>query len=626
MRVIGTAGHVDHGKSTLVAALTGIHPDRLKEEQAREMTIDLGFAWLTLPNGEEIGIVDVPGHRDFIENMLAGVGGIDAALFVVAADEGIMPQTREHLAILDLLQIGGGVVALTKADLVDDEWLEMVEEEVRQALQGTVLEKAAIVRVSARTKQGLDQLKSALLDCLADQPRRINAGRARLPVDRVFTISGFGTVATGTLSDGALHTGDEVEILPGGKRGRIRGLQTYQKWVEIAEPGGRTAVNLAGVDLDEIHRGDVVVASGKYAPSQRLDVKVRLLPDASGALRNSGEVKLFLGTSEVIARVRLLGDEELQPGMSGWAQLETREPVVAMRGDRFILRRPSPGETIGGGVVVDARPERRYKRQDVAVLGHLEQLLHGTPGDVLYAALTSLGICTLREAATLAKMDIAQARLAVVEVDESGRLVWLSRNGDESLIAADVTWQDLSRRLQREIELYHGTFPLRRGIPREEIKSRLKISSRNFNAALSIWVGEGWVEERGLLLARPGFKVTFSAAQQAAVDQLLARFAAAPYSPPSVKDCRSGIGDELFNALVDQDTLIAVSAEVVFRKQDYEEMLRAVRAHLEQHGSLTVAEFRDRFNTSRKYALGLLEHLDAKGVTVREGDARRLRK
>ena len=294
MRVIGTAGHVDHGKSTLVAALTGIHPDRLKEEQEREMTIDLGFAWLTLPGGEEIGIVDVPGHRDFIENMLAGVGGIDAVLLVIAADEGIMPQTREHLAILDLLQIQAGLVVLTKIDLIDDpDWLDLVEVDIRNVLRGTVLQDVPILRVSSTTRAGLPDLLRALDLLLQNVPVRPDLNRPRLPIDRVFAIPGFGTVVTGTLSDGKLATGDEVEILPSGLHGRIRGLQTHKKKEEMAVPGSRTAVNISGLNMEQIQRGEVVTHPGQYRITQRLDLTFRLLPDVSTSLRHNIEVKLF---------------------------------------------------------------------------------------------------------------------------------------------------------------------------------------------------------------------------------------------------------------------------------------------------------------------------------------------
>ncbi len=396
MRVIGTAGHVDHGKSTLIQALTGVHPDRLKEEREREMTIDLGFAWMELPaeagqEAEEIGIIDVPGHRDFIENMLAGVGGIDAALFVIAADEGVMPQTREHLAILDLLQIQGGVVALTKIDMVQDpDWLDLVEADVHDTLQGSVLAYSPIVRVSSRTGQGLQELKDKLGKELANRPPRPDLNRPRLPVDRTFSIAGFGSVVTGTLSDGKLQVGDEIEILPQGLRGRIRGLQTHKRKEQTAIPGSRTAVNISGVSLEEIWRGNVIAHPGDYRPTQRLDVQFRLLPDASQPVKHNSEIKLFIGATEVLARLRLLGADELAPGAQGWLQLETSEPVIAARNDRYILRRPSPGETLGGGKVMDAHPKSRHKRFSTETLARLEALAQGTPGDILLQALLAL--------------------------------------------------------------------------------------------------------------------------------------------------------------------------------------------------------------------------------------------
>ncbi|MDQ2690736.1 MAG: selenocysteine-specific translation elongation factor, partial [Chloroflexota bacterium] len=314
MRVIGTAGHVDHGKSTLIAALTGTHPDRLKEEQQREMTIELGFGWLTLPNGEDVGIVDVPGHRDFIENMLAGVGGIDAALLVIAADEGVMPQTREHLAILDLLQIPAGLIVLTKTDLAPDTaWLELVEADIRAVVGGTVMSTAPLVRVSARTGTGLDSLVSILESLLQEKPPRPDLNRPRLPIDRVFSMSGFGTVVTGTLLDGHLSPGDEVEILPSGQRGRVRGLQMHKRKEERAIPGSRTAVNVSGIETGSVQRGEVLVHPGQYQSTRRVDAHVHLLADSSSPLKHNSEVKFFVGASESMATLRLLGREELVP-------------------------------------------------------------------------------------------------------------------------------------------------------------------------------------------------------------------------------------------------------------------------------------------------------------------------
>jgi selenocysteine-specific elongation factor len=398
MRVIGTAGHVDHGKSTLIAALTGTHPDRLKEEQAREMTIELGFGWLTLPNGEELGIVDVPGHRDFIENMLSGIGGIDAALLVIAADEGVMPQTREHLAILDLLQIPAGIIVLTKTDLASDPaWLTLVETDIRAAAAATVMQDAPIVRVSAKNKIGLEELISALSKLLEEKPARLDLNRPRLPIDRVFSMSGFGTVVTGTLLDGCLNIGDEVEILPSGQKGRVRGLQTHKKKEETAIPGSRTAVNISGVEMDQIQRGNIVARLNQYQVTRRLDAHFRLLKDASAPLKHSSEVKFFVGASETIATVRLLGAEEIIPGEAGWIQLELRDPVIAVRGDRYILRRPSPGETLGGGMIVDHQPKGRHKRFDENVLKSLASLAQGSPADVLLEAALALNIASAKD-------------------------------------------------------------------------------------------------------------------------------------------------------------------------------------------------------------------------------------
>lgn len=624
MRVVGTAGHVDHGKSTLVTALTGIQPDRLKEEQAREMTIELGFAWLTLPDGEAVGIVDVPGHRDFIENMLAGVGGIDAVLFVVAADEGVMPQTREHLAILDLLQVQGGVIVLTKIDMIDDpDWLDLVEMDVHSAVQGTVLADALILRVSARTGAGLDALKAALAACLQGRPARPDLNRARLPIDRVFTMPGFGTVVTGTLLDGRLHVGDEVEIHPGGLRGRVRGLQTHKRKEDWAAPGSRTAVNVSGVDVEQVQRGEVLAQVGRYHPTRRMDVHFRLLADASASLRHDQEVKFFVGAAEVLARVRLLGVEELRPGQSGWLQLELVDPVVVVRGDHYILRRPSPGETLGGGVVVDPQPKGRHKRFDVQIPDRLEALRQGTPADVLYQAALASGMAAWSEVVARSRLSSEQAQTALAELLAQGQLVQFESDG---LVATAGSWQMESERARREVELFHQAFPLRRGMPREELKSRLKMQPRLFGAAVKAWVGAGELIEVGSLVALPGHQVRFAPALQARVDGLLTRFAAAPFGPPTVKECQNEVGEEAYTALVEQGQLVQVSPDVVFRSGDYQQMVAGVRAHFARQETLTLAELRDQLNTSRKYIQAFLEHLDATNVTVRDGDARRLRK
>jgi selenocysteine-specific elongation factor len=632
MRVIGTAGHVDHGKSTLVESLTGMNPDRLKEERERQMTIDLGFAWMELPSGEQVGIVDVPGHRDFIENMLSGVGGIDAALFVVATDEGVMPQTREHLAILDILQIQGGVVVLTKIDLIDDHgWIDLVEEDVRNVLSGTVLEAAPIVRVSARNGQGIAELIEKLDEVLAERPARQDVGRPRLPVDRVFSIAGFGTVVTGTLSEGHFRVGEEIEILPQGLKGRIRGLQTHKQKEDLALPGSRTAVNISGVALEQVKRGNVVAHINDYQPTRRMDVRFRLLSDVSQPLKHNVEVKLFVGAAEVLARVRTLGKEVINPGDKGWLQLETREPVVVVRGDHYILRRPSPGETLGGGIVVDPNPRRRHKRFAAGLINQLESLAEGTPADILLQALAAMVAAPLGEVTIRSNLKENDAQQASEELMNRGEIVILEEgkgevraNGD-ILVSTKGYWEQLSLKTLEIIADYHQTYPLRKGMPKEELKSRLKLSPRLFSGLTQKLIQQKKLREAGPLILYPDHEIRFSPQQDKIVRSLLNQFAASPFSPPSIKDSKSQVGEDVYDAMVDLELLVPVSREVVFRREDYNQMVAEVKDLLNKNGTLSAAQVRDHFQTSRRYILAFLEHLDEIGVTIREGDVRRLK-
>jgi len=631
MRVIGTAGHVDHGKSTLIATLTGTHPDRLKEEQAREMTIELGFGWMTLPNGEEVGIVDVPGHRDFIENMLSGIGGIDAALLVIAADEGVMPQTKEHLAILDLLQIPAGLIVLTKTDLASNStWLDLVETDIRAAVKDTVMNDASIVRVSAKTKTGLDLLVSSLQSLLENKPTRPDLSRPRLPIDRVFTMSGFGTVVTGTLSDGHLSVGDEVEILPSGVKGRIRGLQTHKKKEDTAVPGSRTAVNIAGVDMESIQRGEVVAHPNQYQPVRRLDARFRLLKDSTTSLKHNDEVKFFVGASETIAIMRLLGIEELNPGEEGWIQLELRDPVVAVRGDRYILRRPSPGETLGGGVIVDHQPKGRHKRFDEEVLKSLESLAQGSPSDVLLEAGLAVGIAPIKEIVARSRLEPANAETALVELLKSNSLILIEAGtptpASDLLVVALPHWNKLRDMTMQLIEEHHKNFRLRRGVPREELKSKLKLNPRVFNAVIQKLIADRLITDYSAFVAKAGHEIRFQNGEQAKVQELMRKFEQNPFSPPSVKECQTEVSEEVLSALIELGELVPVSADVVFRKSDYDSMKMKIQQAIEQNGRITLAEVRDLFNTSRKYAQALLEHFDSIGFTLRDGDFRKLRK
>lgn len=631
MYVIGTAGHVDHGKSALVAALTGIHPDRLKEEREREMTIDLGFAWLTLPNGEAVGVIDVPGHRDFIENMLAGVGGIDAALLVVAADEGVMPQTREHLAILDLLQIQSGLIALTKADLVDEDWLELVRGDVRAAVRGTVLAEAPLLSVSARTGVGLDQLKHQLQTLLAARPQRRDLGRPRLPIDRVFSLAGFGTIVTGTLSDGTLSVGDEVEILPTGLPTRVRGLQTHKTKLDRATPGRRLAVNVTGLEVNQLQRGLVLTHPNTLKPTTLVDARFRHLPEAELPLKHNAEVKFFVGAAEVVGHVRLLEVDTLAPGASGWIQLALTEPVVVAKGDRFILRRPSPGATIGGGVIVDPHAARR-RRRDPMVIARLETLARGTPGEIFLQTLDALGPVSIKEAVTKAGFDSTGAAAALAEVRATQDLVQLD---GEALVLSRSGWSMFGQEMHELLNAYHALHPVRAGMPREEAKSRLaqtlearwlgKLTPKVFNALVARAVEMKTLMVTGKALALTTHRVTLSPAEQSKVEALLVDFRRDPHNTPSVKDSAARVGDEVLTALTEQGTLTQVSPEVLFLSETYAAMVERIQAHLRANGKITVAEVRDVFTTSRKYALALMEHLDTLGVTKRVGDERVLK-
>jgi len=627
MRVIGTAGHVDHGKSTLVQALTGIHPDRLKEEREREMTIDLGFAWFDL-DGDSVGVIDVPGHRDFIENMLAGVGGIDAALFVVAADEGVMPQTREHLAILDLLRINSGVIALTKADLAEsDDWLDLISAEVSQLVKGTALEGAAVVPVSARTGRGLDDLRKALARCLAAGPARPDLARPRLPIDRVFTIAGFGTVVTGTLLDGSLAVGDEVIIQPGDRPARIRGLQTHKAKLERAAPGSRVAVNLTGVQVADLQRGDVLCYADTLRATDLIDVQFRHLKESDSPLKHNAEVKFFVGAAEVVGRVRLLSHDSLAPGETGWMQLALAQPVVAVKGDRFILRRPSPGATLGGGLVVEPHPARKHKRHDPSLIAKLETLLRGTPGEVLLQAIDSLGPGPLSAAIAKAGLDAAIVPDALAELSAADQVITLegALPTVNAVVLSRANYARLTRETTELLTAFHAAQPLKPGLPREELKSRLKLPAKTFNAFATRLVAENRIVESGAMIRLATHEIKFTPAQQSNADNLLATFRRDPHNTPSIKESAAMVSDDVLTVLIDRGDLVQVSADVLFLRQTYDSWVAVVREHLAANPSLTVAQLRDKFNTTRKYALAFLEYLDAIGVTVRREDERVLK-
>ena len=643
MSCIGTAGHVDHGKSTLVTALTGIDPDRLAEEKARGMTIDLGFAWLRLPSGREVSIIDVPGHESFIKNMLAGVGGIDLALLVVAADEGIMPQTEEHLAILDLLRVSRGVVALTKRDLVEEDWLDLVREEVAARISTTSLAGAPILPVSATTGAGLPELLATLDRLLETTPGRQNLGRPRLPVDRVFTIQGFGTVATGTLLDGVLSVGQEVEILPQGLRARIRNLQTHKTSVETAQPGGRAAMNLAGIAKTDLARGDVVTLPGRLRPTTLLDARFELLGSAPRPLEHHTEVDLYVGAKEVRARVRLLDSDELQPGERGWVQMKLDAPVAVARRDRFILRIPSPSLTIGGGEIIDTHP-RHHKRHQQAVLAALEVLERGAPEEVLFAALNrapgagqkksdskkpgapaqphsihGLQGYEEEEAIRRSGLPAEEARAALAKLLEQGQVARIG----PFYFAAPV-WERLREAARAIAAEHHRQYPLRAGLPKEEWRGRLGLAPRQANEALAALIAAGDLAEAASAAAvrLPDHAPRFTPDQQRKVDDLLRQFHENPFSPPGRGEVEAAVGPEVTAALIDQGALVKVSDAVLLTRDAYDEAVQRILGRLRAHNTITVAEARDLLGTTRKYMLALMEHLDERRITRRQGDDR----
>jgi selenocysteine-specific elongation factor len=615
IRVVGTAGHVDHGKSTLLTALTGMDPDRLREERERGMTIDLGFAWVTLPGGGDIGFVDVPGHQDFIRNMLAGIGSIDAVLLVVAADEGVMPQTREHLAILGLLGIDRGVIALTKRDLVDDEWAALAASDVRAALRGTALAEAPLVEVSSTARSGLGELLLELERVLGEAPPRRDIGRPRLPVDRSFTMPGFGTVVTGTLLDGSLAVGDEVAVLPGDGRGRIRGLQTHRRSLDVARPGSRVAANLTGVDKEDVSRGMVLARTGSLETTNLLAVRLSLLASASVALEHDEEVRVHVGTAETMARAALLEGPAIAPGGTAWTQLRLATQVAVAVGDRLVIRRPSPSETIGGGTVADLTTARPRRRADTVAA--LERRTAPSAASRLLASLDAPR--TASEAADRSGLTPDERDAAASEVLADGRAVALA----DGLLSKDA-FEALATHVERICAKAHRTTPLRAGASREEARSALGLPAKRFNALIERLSGDGRIAERGSALALPSHQPRLSEDQERRWVGARAALAKEPLQPPSPSQLETehGLDRELVAALAERGDVVRLGTEAVFLPEAVTRFARVVVDELAASGSITVARARDLSGSSRKHVLPLLQFLDDRGLTRRHGDDR----
>ncbi len=616
MYVIGTAGHVDHGKSTLVQALTGIDPDRLAEEKARGMTIDLGFAWLTLPSGREVSLVDVPGHERFIKNMLAGVGGVDLALLIVAADESVMPQTREHLAILDLLGVRRAIAVITKADLADADTLELVGLEVEDALSGTSLEGAPILPVSAVSGQGVPELLAAMDAALTQEAARRDVGRPRLPVDRVFTITGFGTVVTGTLVDGSLSVGQEVELVPSGQRSRIRGLQSHRRAIETAGPGNRVAVNLVGLSPEQVARGEVLTTPGWLRPTRAVDARVHALPDAARPLPHNQRVTFHAFAAESPARVRLLEVDALEPGQEGWAQVYLEAPVALARGDRFVLR--STDATSGGGVVVDVDAPR-HRRRHAPTIERLERIAQGSPTAGLVTALEGRGATPLAELARRANLGADEALALAAEAIAEGAVVPLGEGmlSSTTMLLTAGEWTRIAARAQAAIAAFHQASPLRAGMTREELRSRLGLAGNVAQAAIARLVAGGTLVGDGALVRLPEHAVALTPAQQAQMDAYLAALEAQDFPAET-----PAIAPELLALAAEQGRVVRAGQGVVFAAANYQRLTDAIVALARRDGAVTVAGVRDALGASRRYALALLEHLDERKVTRRQGDER----
>ena len=621
MFVIGTAGHVDHGKSTLVKALTNIDPDRLPEEKEREMTVDLGFAWCTLPSGREISIVDVPGHERFIKNMLAGVGAIDLALLIVAADESVMPQTREHLAILDILQIKRGLIVITKSDLVDEELVELVQAEIEDTVKGTCMEGRNVVSVSAYTGEGLDFLKQTIDETLNETDVRQDLGRPRLPIDRCFSISGFGTVVTGTLIDGTLTVGQEVELATTGQRCRIRGLQSHKSQVDSTDPGVRLAVNLSGVPRQDVTRGEIITVPGWLTATRRLDARLRMVKRAPHPLRHNHGVTFHLFTSETTARVRLLDTDKLEPDTEGWVQILLDESIPVVKGDFFVIR--SAEETLGGGQIVEPYPRRRHRRFDSNVLEQLMILDQGSGEDILVSVADQWGPCTLdnlSQRSNLAKEEIID-RISKLERNNLMIILGDLSSENDAVVYSAQGWAILASKIRAILQSYHNQYPLRKGAPTQELRSRLDIQQQVYLKVLGRLVEDSVIEEKDQYVHLPDHLVVLSPDMAIKSESYLKILEEDLYSPPTDQ----APDPELLAAMVEMGKVIKVNESVVFSALAYDQLVENIKNHIVSQGSITVADARTMFNTSRKYILPLLEYLDQQRITQRIGDERVLR-
>ena len=623
--IVGTAGHIDHGKTSLVKALTGIDADRLEEEKRRGITIDIGFAHLELPapNGEilRLGFVDVPGHERFVRNMLAGVGGIDLVVLVIAADEGIKPQTREHFDICRLLAVRRGIAVLTKSDAVDTETLEVVRLEVADFLRGSFLDPAhsPLVAASSLTGVGLDEVKAALAGIALEVASKDSAALARLPVDRVFTMKGFGTVVTGTLVAGTIRKEEELEVFPAGQRVRVRGVQVHGSQAEEAVAGQRTALNLAGVSIEDLGRGMTLATADAFRSTSRVDARLSLLASAK-PLKDGARVHFHAYTMETIAEVRLYETKQLKPGEEAFAQLRLAEPVLLLPGDRFIVRQFSPVVTIGGGIVLDAAPPARKRRAE-QVTAFLKTMLEGSPEQALVARVARSGVAGLALNAVTAQMNIRR-----VEAERLAALAGLVRCA--GVLLSPATFAEASANVIQAVRNFHDANPLVAGMSKEELRDRVSLEPDVFSAVLTRAAAEKKLEVAGELVHSPGRGVSMKDEESESKQIIEQAFRSAGLKVPSLKDVLAGLkvdkarAQKIVTLLLRDKVLVKISEELVFHHSALADLRQKIIGLKPTRPKIDVAHFKDMTGISRKYAIPLLEYLDREHVTRRVGDER----
>lgn len=620
--IVGTAGHIDHGKTSLVKALTGIDADRLKEEKQRGITIDIGFADLNV-DGYNFGFVDVPGHERFIKNMLAGVHGIDIVMLVVAADEAVMPQTREHFDICKLLNVSSGLTVITKQDMVDEELLELARAEVAEFVAGSFLESAPIITVSSKTGQGIDELKSALIR-LAERVRtRDSTTIARLPIDRAFIIKGFGTVVTGTLTSGSFRLGDEIEVLPGRLRTRVRSLQVHSKSVDVATAGQRTAINLQGVALDEVQRGQNVLPAGRYDSTSMLDCELRLLESAPKALEQRTRVRLHLGTAELMARVILLEGTSLEPGQRQYAQLRLESPTFALMGDCFIIRSYSPQVTIGGGIVIDPLPEKQ-KRGSLRSR-RLEQLLQANPIEQLALIVEMNAERGVTVAELARRTALSEAQLEEALASHSGRIV-----RSEQLLLSLEACTKLTDEVVEMVRKHHQKEPLETGIGRELVREKVfRHNPEVFRLVVERAISAGLLVAEKEFLRLPTHAISLSSEEEQLLKDMERIFLSAGYQAVTYEEAVLRLKADaqklrrLFQLLLNEQRVVRVG-EFVFHRQAIDELTARIQERKKVSVKLDVAAFKEITGASRKYTIPLLEYLDSRRVTRRVGNDREI--